>query len=130
DGTIHDTVPYNPLPTSSSISVDAGPVVLTAAASANTLSRLRALLDELAVRGFARFPGELLWPDGGGGELLQAVPRSMISLARLLEEPSPRHGWQLSLITELAQAVDNLHRAGGLFRGLRPEEVLLDRETF
>jgi protein phosphatase len=54
----------------------------------------------------------------------------MTSLARLLEEPPPRHGWELSLITELAQAVDSLHRAGGLFRGLRPEEVLLDRETF
>src|SRR5205823_10751424 len=65
----------------------------------------------------------------GGGELLQAIPPGMISLARLVEEPPSRHGWQLSLITELAQAVDSLHRAGGLFRGLRPEAVLLDRET-
>jgi protein phosphatase len=129
DGTIHDTDPSAALPPSSSPSIDAGPVVLSAAASAETLSRLRTLLDELAARGFARFPGELLWPDGGGGELLQAVPRSMTSLARLLEEPPQRHGWQLSLITDLAQAVDDLHRSGGLFRGLRPEAVLLDRDT-
>jgi len=130
DRTVRDTIPFPPLPSSSpSQSVDAGPVVLATAASTETLRRLRTQLDELAARGFARFPGDLLWPDEGGGELLQAIPPGMISLARLVEEPPARHGWQLALITELAQAVDNLHRAGGLFRSLKPEAVLLDRET-
>src|SRR5262245_51294467 len=70
-----DTIPYNSnsLPPAATSSVDAGPVVLTTAASGETLFRLRALLDELSSRGFRRFPGELLWPDEGGGELLQAV---------------------------------------------------------
>src|SRR5262249_42760951 len=94
------------------------------------LRRLRGVLDEVTGRGFHYFPGEILWPGHEGGEWQQVVPPTLISLACVLEEPPPRYGWQLSLITELAQAVDALHRAGGLFRGLSPAQVLLDRATF